>query len=186
MRKFLRRGATFILGATSVPESRVGNVRLPAEYSMSQTTLLIYILSAYHKTAIMFDISHHICYLTLIVMSYKSKKNAQLQLRLWAFFKRHNELGNGVKLTQLLSIFTSKKGRNLLIKIQLTNSYPKRTRGWKVPSLMPIGVKLPLITLGFGEQNLLVVRQQAYHPRARGGLQHIASFVLLLLPIHTI
>ena len=49
----------------------------------------------------------------------------------------------GVKLTRLMSIFTSKKVWKFLIKIQLTKSNPKRTRGWKVPSLMPIRVNWP-------------------------------------------
>ena len=39
-----------------------------------------------------------------------------------------------------MSIFTSKKVWKFLIKIQLTKYNPKRTRGWKVPSLMPIRV----------------------------------------------
>ena len=47
----------------------------------------------------------------------------------------------GVKLTRLMSIFTSKKVWKLLIKIQLTKPDPKRTRGWKVPCLMQIRVK---------------------------------------------
>ena len=40
-----------------------------------------------------------------------------------------------------MSIFTSKKGWKFLIKIQVTKSDPKKTRGWKVPCLMPIRVK---------------------------------------------
>ena len=47
----------------------------------------------------------------------------------------------GVKLTRLMSIFTSKKVWKFLIKIQLIKYDPKRTRGWKVPSLMPIRIK---------------------------------------------
>ena len=47
----------------------------------------------------------------------------------------------GVKLTQLMSIFTSIKVWKYLIKIQLTKSNPKITRGVKVPCLMPIRVK---------------------------------------------
>ena len=47
----------------------------------------------------------------------------------------------GVKLTQLMSIFTSKKVWKFLIKIHLTKSNPKITRGVKVPCLMPIRVK---------------------------------------------
>ena len=50
----------------------------------------------------------------------------------------------GVKLTRLMSIFTSKKVWKLLIKIHLTKSDPKRTRGRKVPCLMPIRVKYTL------------------------------------------
>ena len=40
-----------------------------------------------------------------------------------------------------MSIFNSKKVWEFLIKIQLTKSGPKRTRGWQVTSLMPIRVK---------------------------------------------
>ena len=47
----------------------------------------------------------------------------------------------GIKLIQLLSIFTAKKVWKFLIKIQLTKFDPKRTRGWKVPCLMPIRFK---------------------------------------------
>ena len=47
----------------------------------------------------------------------------------------------GVKLTQLMLIFTSKKVVKFLIKIQLTKSNLKITRGVKVPCLMPIRVK---------------------------------------------
>ena len=47
----------------------------------------------------------------------------------------------GVKLTHLMSIFTSNKVWKLLIKIQLTKFDSKRTKGWKVPCLMPIRVK---------------------------------------------
>ena len=46
----------------------------------------------------------------------------------------------GVKLTGVMSIFTSKKVWKFLIKIQRTKSDPKKYRGWKVPSLMPIRV----------------------------------------------
>ena len=42
-----------------------------------------------------------------------------------------------------MSIFTSKKVWKFLIKCQLTKYNPKRTRGWKVPSLMPIRVRIP-------------------------------------------
>ena len=52
----------------------------------------------------------------------------------------------GIKLTRLMSIFTSEKVLKLLIKNQLTKSHPKRTRAWKVPCLLPIRVKCPFIT----------------------------------------
>ena len=49
----------------------------------------------------------------------------------------------GVKLTRLMSIFTSKKVKKFLLQIQLTKlkSNPKITRGVKLPCLMPIRVK---------------------------------------------
>ena len=61
-------------------------------------------------------------------MSSENKKNANL--------KRHLGLGNEdsmklVKLTRLMSIFTSKKVRKILIQIQRTKSNPKITRGGK-------------------------------------------------------
>ena len=62
----------------------------------------------------------------------------------------------GVKLTQLMSIFNSKTVWNLLIKIQLTKSGPKRTREWKVPSLMPIRVN------GSLQINILFVKIISY------------------------
>jgi hypothetical protein len=45
-----------------------------------------------------------------------------------------------VKLTRLMSIFTSKNIWKYLIQIELTKSNPKITRGVKVPCLMPIRV----------------------------------------------
>ena len=44
-----------------------------------------------------------------------------------------------------MSIFTSKKVKKFLMKIQLAKSDPKRTRGWKVSSLMPIRVNYQYI-----------------------------------------
>ena len=78
-------------------------------------------------------------YLTFIGMSYESKKNAHLWRHLGVFFIRLNEL---VKLTRLMSIFTSKKFGNFYQKNQLIKSNPKITREVKVPCIMPIRVKL--------------------------------------------
>ena len=47
----------------------------------------------------------------------------------------------GVKLTRLMSIFTSKKVWKFLIKIQLPKIWFKKDKRWKVPCLMPIRVK---------------------------------------------
>jgi hypothetical protein len=47
----------------------------------------------------------------------------------------------GVKLSGLISIFTYKKDRKFLIKIQLTKSNPKIIRGVNPPCLMLIRVK---------------------------------------------
>ena len=60
-------------------------------------------------------------FLTLIGMSYESKKNAHLLRHLGASFIRPNELGR-VKLTLLMSMFTSKIFWKFLIKTQLTKS----------------------------------------------------------------
>ena len=46
-----------------------------------------------------------------------------------------------VKSTWLLSIFTSKKVLKFLIKIQLTKSDPKRTRGGKCPPSCQLGLR---------------------------------------------
>ena len=46
-----------------------------------------------------------------------------------------------VKLTRLMSIFTSKKVWKFLIKIQLTKSDPKRTRGGKCPPSCQLGLR---------------------------------------------
>ena len=50
-----------------------------------------------------------------------------------------------LKLTQLMSIFTSKNFWKFVIKNQLTKSGPKRIGGWKVPSLMPIRVNTQVL-----------------------------------------
>jgi hypothetical protein len=52
-----------------------------------------------------------------------------------------------------MPIFTSKEVWKFLIRIQLKKFDPKRTRGWKVPCLMPIRVSwhensLILVVLG--------------------------------------
>ena len=61
------------------------------------------------------------------------------------FYIRNNELDRVLKLTQLMSIFTSKKIWKFVIKNQLTKSGPKRIGGWKVPSLMPIRVNTQVL-----------------------------------------
>ena len=47
----------------------------------------------------------------------------------------------GVKLTRLMSIFTSKKVWKFLVKIQLTKFDPKRTRRLKYPPSCQLGSK---------------------------------------------
>ena len=59
-----------------------------------------------------------------------------------------HELRRQEKCSSLMSIFTCKKVWKCLIKIQLTKSDPKRTRGWKVPCLMPIRVSRSKTLLG--------------------------------------
>ena len=49
----------------------------------------------------------------------------------------------GVKLIRLMSIFTSKKVWKFLIKIQLTKSVPKRTRGGKCPPSCQLWLRNP-------------------------------------------
>ena len=58
-------------------------------------------------------------------MSYESKKNVHLQRHLGASFI--NQAWYGVKLSRLISIFTSKNVWKFLVKNQLTNSDPKMT-----------------------------------------------------------
>ena len=64
----------------------------------------------------------------------------------------------GVKSTQLISIFTSKKVWKILIKIQLTKSDQKRIRGRKGPSLMPIRVKEHINIVIFFEGHARCIR----------------------------
>ena len=52
----------------------------------------------------------------------------------------------GIKLIWLMSSFTSEKVLKFLIKLQLAKSGPKRTRGWKVPYLIPIRVNIMLVS----------------------------------------
>ena len=73
-------------------------------------------------------------------MSYESKKNAHLHPR--GIFCKTQWAWQGVKLTRLISIFTSKKVWKFLIEMQLTKSDPKRTRGGKCPASCQLGLKL--------------------------------------------
>ena len=79
--------------------------------------------------------------LNLIGMTYESKKNAHLSRHLGAFFIRLNELGcEGVKLTRLVSIFTSKKSLEIFDKNSADKIRYKKDK--RVESaLMPIRVK---------------------------------------------
>ena len=52
-----------------------------------------------------------------------------------------------VNLIILMSIFTSKKVWQFLVKTQLSKSDPKKTKGWKLPSLMPIKVNIGTLIL---------------------------------------
>jgi hypothetical protein len=47
----------------------------------------------------------------------------------------------GVKLTKLMSIFSSKKVLEIFDKNSAGKTWSKKNNGWKVPSLMPIKVK---------------------------------------------
>ena len=76
---------------------------------------------------------------------WKQEKGSSLEPPRGMFYKIQ-WAWQGVKLTRLMSIFTSKKVWKFLIQIQLTKSNPKITRGVKVPCLMPIRVKLRYFT----------------------------------------
>ena len=79
-------------------------------------------------------------WLTLTGMSSKNKKKCSSLAPPRSIFYKTQWAWLGVKLTRLRSIFTFKKVWKFLIKTQLTKSDPKRTSGWKVPSLMPIWI----------------------------------------------
>ena len=91
-------------------------------------------------------------YLTLIGMSSETKNNTHLQRHLSIFYKTQKGW-QGVKLTRLMSIFTSNKVWKFLMIIQLTKSDPKRTRVWKVPCLMPIRVNICIIYISNSKIN---------------------------------
>ena len=58
-------------------------------------------------------------------------------------FYKTQSAWQGVKLTRLVSIFTSKKVWNFLIKKSAEKIWSKKEKGWKVPCLMPIRVNSP-------------------------------------------
>ena len=62
-------------------------------------------------------------------MSYESIKNVHLQ----CLFCNTQWVCQGVELSQLMPIFTSKKVWKFLVKNQLKKSDPKNDRVWKVP-----------------------------------------------------
>ena len=75
-----------------------------------------------------------------LAWSMKARKDSLLAPPRGIFYKIQSAW-QGVKLTWLMSIFTSKKVWKFLIQIQLTKSNPKIYMGVKVPCLMPIRVK---------------------------------------------
>ena len=86
--------------------------------------------------------------LTLIGMSYESMKNAHLLYHLGSFFYKTQWAWQSVKITWLMSIFTSKFFWKCLIKNQLTHSDPKRKGGGKCPPSCQLRQKqlLPLFS----------------------------------------
>ena len=109
--------------------------------------------------------------LTLIGMSSENKKNAHLQSPLEAGWQ-------DVKLTRLMSIFTSKKGWKFFIQIQLTKSNPKITRGVKVTCLMPNRVEADVKS--FKEKQKQKFRRMSYLLHAT----IISFFLYFLLCFH--
>ena len=86
-------------------------------------------------------------HLTLIGMSSENNKNAYLQHHLETLFIRLNEFGQIGEINLIDVNFHLQKNWNFLIQIQLTKSDLKRTRGWKVPCLMPIRVNSTVLIL---------------------------------------
>ena len=84
-------------------------------------------------------------FLTLIGMSSENKKNCSSLATSRSKFYKTQWAWQGVKLTGLMSIFTSKRVWNFFIQIQLTKSNLKITREVKVPCLMPIRVNSQVI-----------------------------------------
>ena len=101
-------------------------------------------------------------YLTLIGMSYEREKNCSSLAPPRGIFYKPQWAWQGVKLNRLMSILTSKKVWKFLIKIQLTKCDPKRTMGWKVPSLMPIRVSGHLL-LGISLQDMALWFRHLIH-----------------------
>ena len=83
-----------------------------------------------------------------------------------------------VKLTRLMSIFTSKKGWKFFIQIQLTKSNPKITRGVKVTCLMPNRVEADVKS--FKEKQKQKFRRMSYLLHAT----IISFFLYFLLCFH--
>ena len=73
-------------------------------------------------------------------MSYESRKKCSSLAPPRSKFYKTQWAWQGVKLSRLISIFTSRNVCKILIKIQLTKSKPKIMRGVCPPCLMPIRV----------------------------------------------
>ena len=78
--------------------------------------------------------------LTLIGMSSENKKKCSSLALPRSTFCKTQWPWQGVKLTRLVSIFTSKKVWNFLIKNQMTKSDKKRQGGGKCPALWQLGL----------------------------------------------
>ena len=75
----------------------------------------------------------------------KVRKMLIFSAKFWSKFYKTQWSWQGVKLSWLISIFTSKNVWKSMIRIQLTKSNPKILRGVNPPCLMPIRVKDILI-----------------------------------------
>ena len=74
----------------------------------------------------------------------------------WGISYKTQWAWQGVKLTQLMSIFTSKKVWKFLIKIQLTKSDPKSTRRQKYPPSCQLGLSMYYIHSMFNTEKRTV------------------------------
>ena len=126
---------------------------IPWCYVNSQNTAISFDFSWFWPKTLLFrskQVKNYMTQLTLILVRQESLKKDLISM-LWIASLQYTDkcifvhtipqwAWLGVKLTRLMSIFTYKKVWNFFYKKSAEKSDPKKTRGWKVPCLMPIRV----------------------------------------------